>query len=137
MKATIVLILLISSHIADAHNMTEDIKLTKIKQALSHYSKHISDNDITLEFSEYLLTPGGILDKFEDGDQDIEEFFAYINTGTDKVRVNCDIVSGYVEDTSFSTHNYIIYKNCTLKSLTSYKVQQIDINYQTWPGNIY
>jgi hypothetical protein len=137
MKYLFSIVLLIFSNLGQAHNMPDDIKITQIKKALVEYSTDISNNDITLDFSEYQLTYNGMMDKFEDGDQDIQEFFVYINTGKDRVRINCDFISGYVEDTSFSTLNFIIFKNCKIKSLTSYKIQQIELDREVWPGNRY
>jgi hypothetical protein len=117
--------------------MPSEIKVDYIKAALSPLSKNISNNNIEINFSEYSLTKNGIQDRLESGDQDFDEFFAHFETAENNFRVNCDIITGFAETSSYSLHNFMIFKNCKLLNLDTYKLKYIKIKTQEWVSSEY
>ena len=133
MRILIWLLISTFSLAANAHNMSDTIKKAKIKRALAGVTQVNSKVKIDFEFSEYTLSLSA-LDVFANsGDQDIEEFRAKFSKGGEDHELNCDMVSGeYLVRQRSIAQYYIVYKNCTLTNLETYKRKDVSLSKQIW-----
>jgi hypothetical protein len=111
--------------------MSETLKKDKIQEALASHAKNITHNNI--EISSAPLTADYELQYsrfFEAGDKVIEDFTLEVDIKDIPHRVTCDFLSG--EYGKEKAVYFIVYKNCNLLNLESFKEKEIKLKTQLW-----
>lgn len=130
MKLAISLFIALLSLQSFAHNMSEEKKREKIKRAIASFSSSIGYYDIEISNAPFKFDYQLQAARLDSGDQDIDEFSVKLNYQEKDYSIKCDLLSGEYGETK--TIYFMVYKNCNLINLTSYKTQAIKLKTQTW-----
>lgn len=131
MRVWIFLFLTAYAGLSFAHNMSEETKKNKIQSALFNFSNKITHNDIQISAAplaaDFELQYSRF---FESGDKTLEDFEVEFENEDSRFKIQCDFLSG--EYGRKKAIYFIVYRNCSLLDLESYKEKEIKLNTQFW-----
>lgn len=130
MRILVILIMSVVCQGTLAHNMTTELKKDKIIEALDEFTQNINHHDITITANPLSLDYSLQMSRLDSGDKDIDKVLVSSIINGEKHRISCDMLSGEYGDAR-ATY-FIIYENCELINLDSFKVKSIELSPQTW-----